>query len=274
MYYCKSLMMLFFLAFFSTINIYAAVKNPNIEKKTTKLKDKVELTIDQQQLLTLYASKKITKADLKKIKQQTLAMAQKSVPTLVQVIKSKDYSDRSRWLAIFMLGRVMGRKSADYIAHYTRHPNWMLRVAALKVLTALDQKQFISLFGQRLKDKSMVVKIQALESIQKLKLSRLGPYVWKMLFDENNYVKTAGKRKRTQVIAKAIRTLGAIEYKAAQKPLLAMTQSRRYNDLFEHVDWSLNQISKNSSPQNAPIGERRKFWAKQIKTMTTKKKEV
>ncbi len=221
----------------------------------------IKLNGEQKQLLLKYQMAK-DNSKLHELKQATLKMAQKSVPVLVTVLKSREFSDESRWLAMFMLGRTIGRKSAPYISKYTDHPNWMLRVAAYKTLVALDQKQLKNVFGKGLKDSSMLVKLEALDSIAKLKIKELAPLVWKMVYDESNYIVSAGKRKRTDVVKRAIRTLGELEYRESQRPLLKMIKNRNFDDMFEDLDYTLSKLAHTNSPRGS-IDVKRAFWQKQ-----------
>src|SRR5690606_4700649 len=86
--------------------------------------------------------KNYSNADLKKLKEDTLKAKFDAVPVLTQVMKDASFPEKNRWIATFLLGRIMGKKSANYISKFSRHPNWMMRLASLKALLSLKQVQF------------------------------------------------------------------------------------------------------------------------------------
>ena len=142
-----------------------------------------------------------TKKDIATLKKRVLNSKGKAIPSIIEVMKNKIYPDKNRWLATFLLGRTMGKKSSAFIAKFLFHPNWVLRMASLKTLLALRAKKFGSAFAKLLKDKSFIVRTQALENIKQLKLRELSPYVWQMLYDQSNYY-TSAKEKTKKGVAK------------------------------------------------------------------------
>ncbi len=212
----------------------------------------------------LIASDKITKTLLKDFKQEkkgkeifnlkkkALSFGGKSVPALIEVMKSGKYPERNRWVATFLLANIMGPKSASFLAKFAGHPNWVLRMASLKALLALKEKSLGPIYANALKDKSLIVRIQALENIGKLNLAKFAPVVWAMLYDSRNYyaAKNAGK-KRSNIIKKVITTIGDLKFKKAEGPLLTMIQKKKYNDIFEEMDYSLSKIQGKTSPEGS-----------------------
>lgn len=219
-----------------------------------------EVTNDTE-LAMLYKRKYKTKLQYQELKNKTLALTQKAVPTLIKVIKSTDYPDKNRWIAMFMLGRIMGKKSSTFVSKFSAHPNWMLRLASLKVLLALDQKQFKGIYVRLLKDKSMIVRHQALQNIKTMKLNDLAPYVWAMLYDKSNYAGSEGERKRAHIIKQAIKTVGDLGFTKSKDPMLKMIKRRKYRDIANELDYSLNKLSQKQSP-DGDLGVKIRYWTK------------
>jgi hypothetical protein len=207
----------------------------------------------------MYLRKAKSKAAIKELKAITLQWKQKAVPTLLKVMKSKNYPDENRWVATFMLGRIMGVKSADYISKFTKHPNWMLRLASLKVLLHLKQTKYQGIYARMLGDKSMIIRHQALQNIRDLKIKKLAPFVWKMLYNKSNYVGLKGNRKRSSIIKDAIKTVGELDFKNAKKPMLKMMQGKKYKDVYEELDYSLSMIVGKTSPKGN-LQAKKHFW--------------
>lgn len=216
---------------------------------------------DEDVLNILYKRKYSSKVGLKMLKDKTLALKQKAVPTLIKVMKSADYPDKNRWIATFMLGRIMGKKSGEFISKFAFHPNWMLRLASLKVLLALDQKQFKGIYVRALKDNAMIVRMQAMENIKQMDLKELAPYVWAMLYDKSNYAGQSGDRKRSHIIKQVISLVGDLEFKKAEKPMLEMIQKKKYRDIFEELDYSLNKLTGKESPKGN-MGIKKRYWTR------------
>ncbi len=196
------------------------------------------------------------------VKQKTLDLKGKAVPTLLQVVKSSDYPDKNRWAAMFLIGRIMGKKSKSFLVKYLEHPNWVLRMASLKTLLSLNAREFGSEYAALLKDSALLVRSQALENIRYFKLRDFGGSVWNMLYDSQNYYHSKSKGKiRAHIIRDVIKTLGDLDFEKVKKPLLKMAFNQSYDDVFAEIDYTLERITGKRSP-NGPIEKRRKFWKK------------
>ena len=205
------------------------------------------------------------------LKRQTLKHRQKAVPVLIKVMKESKYPDQNRWQATMLLAQVMGKRSAPFIAKFIDHPNWMMRVATLKALLGLKQENYHQVYAKALKDSSLIVRVQALDNISKMKISGLAPHVWNMMYDQSNYSGDSGKRKRTNIVKSIIRTLGDVKFQKARAPLAKLIQKPKYQDLIEDLDYSLEKITGEISP-NSNIELRRKFWSKIEQKNNTAKK--
>jgi len=210
-------------------------------------------------LEALYLKKAKKKEHLNKLKHASLKLKQKAVPTLLKVIKSNNYPEENRWVAIHMLGRIMGKKSAPYISKFSKHSNWMLKLASLKVLLHLNQKQYKGIYARLLEDKSLIVRHQALQNIKEMKLTSLAPYVWKMLYNKSNYVGLKGKRKRSSIIKDAIKTVGDLGFKKARKPMLEMFRKKKYVDVYSELDYSLSKLEGKASPAGG-MSVKKHYW--------------
>ncbi len=187
---------------------------------------------------------------------------QKAVPTLIKVMKDGDYPDQNRWQATMLLAQVMGKKSAPFIAKFAEHPNWMMRLASLKALLGLSQKEYIQVYRTALSDSSLIVRLQALDNISKLQMESLGKDVWNMLYDQSNYSGSLGARKRTSIVKSVIKTLGDIKFKPAVRPMAKLFQKSKYADISNELDYSLRKITGKNSPDK--YEEKIKFWSKLI----------
>ena len=205
--------------------------------------------------------KELSNKEVMSLKKQVLSYSGKAIPALIDVMKTGTYPDKNRWVATFLVGRIMGKKSSPFLAKFLKHPNWVLRMASLKTLLALKEKKYSSLYGKALSDNSFIVRKQALDNIRLLEAQDQAPYVWSMLYDKRNYYAPKdGSKKRTNLIKQAIRTVGELKFDKAKKPLLSMIQKDKYKDIYNAIDYSLSKITGKKSPEDHAMKMR--FWKK------------
>ncbi len=232
-----------------------------------------------QIILSRYSTEYANVEDVELLRADTLKLGGQAVPALIEVMKNGKYPDKNRWVATFLLGQIMGQKSAPFVAKFMEHPSWVMRMASLKTLLALKQDKYASLYSKALTDESLIVRSQALENIRELNLKGQAPQVWAMLYDTKNYYKPTvanndkkdkkdkkdkaetdeSIHKRSHLIKKVITTVGDLQFEKAREPLFKMIQNDRYNDIFEEIDYALNRIVDKKSPEGTKEVKRR-FW--------------
>lgn len=218
-------------------------------------------------LLQKYLVDYSDKNQMAALKAETLKHGGQSVEALIEVMKNGKYPDKNRWVATFLLGQIMGDKSAPFLAKFLRHPNWVMRMASLKTLLALKQAEYGSHYAMLLSDDSFIVRSQALENIRALKIKKSAPSVWAMLYDKKNYYQPTlnGKElktKRSNIIKSVILTVGDLQFAEAKEPLLKMIQKDKYNDIFPEMDVALSKITGKRSP-GGDLKSKRVFWQRQ-----------
>ncbi len=235
---------------FFSINISASVNTKaNQSVLTTKLERQFKYNLKGK--------------DMEKLKQQVLKLKGKSVAALINVMKNDKYPDKNRWMATFLLGRVMGKKSAPFISKFSQHPNWVMRMASLKSLLALGETQYSDIYKKSLKDNSLIVRYQALENVKKLNLQSLAPNIWAMLYDKRNYHvnEKLKSSKRAHIVKEIIATVGDLKFEKAKKPLLTMIQKEKYSDIHSEISKTLEKITGRKAPTKS-LKDKKQFWAK------------
>ncbi len=246
-----------------TLGIYSSsVFSSSAIKRPSQLPIRSEgKTLGIEKVLLSEFKKDLSNKQVGLLKKQALNYSGKAIPSLIKVMKSSAYPDKNRWVATFLVGRIMGKKSGPFISKFLKHPNWVMRMASLKTLLALKQDQYAGLYAKALKDKSFIVRKQALQNIRNLSLTKNASAVWGMLYDKRNYyLPKKGTKKRTNLIKEAIKTIGDLKFKKAIKPLLSMAQKDKYKDVFKAIDYSLSKITGKKSPAEAKM--KRRFWKK------------
>ncbi len=215
------------------------------------------------ELLQKYAKNYQNKKELEKLRSVTLNYGSDSVEALMEVMKNGKYPEKNRWIATFLLGQIVGNKASPFISKFTKHPNWVMRLASLKSLLQLKEERYIATYASLLKDESLIVRSQALENIRTLKLKKAAPEVWAMLYDKRNYSQPKkSKLKRSHIIKEVIKVVGELEFTNARAPLMAMIQKDRYNDIFPEMDEALSRITQKKS-LGKDFKEKRRFWDRQ-----------
>jgi hypothetical protein len=215
-------------------------------------------------LLQKYMINYTGKNDMAALKSETLKHGGQSVEALIEVMKNGKYPDKNRWVATFLLGQIMGEKSAPFLAKFLKHPNWVMRMASLKTMLALTQSDYGAHYAMLLSDDSFIVRAQALENIRTLKINKVAPQVWAMLYDKKNYYQPTMngkelKTKRSNIIKTVITTVGDLKFADARAPLIKMIQKDKYNDIFPEMDQSLSKITGQKSP-STDMKSKRLFW--------------
>tara|TARA_Y100001954_G_scaffold77059_1_gene84641 strand:+ start:14020 stop:14826 length:807 start_codon:yes stop_codon:yes gene_type:complete len=223
---------------------------------------------EEKELINLLLNKRKDSDNLKKIKNLSFRMSGASVPILIKAMKSNKFPDKNRWAATFILGKIMGKKSVPLLIKYLEHPNFILRLASLKTLLQLKERNLKGNLKKVLRDKSLLVRIQALENIKRLKLKKYSNDVWKMLFEKKNYHNLKNKKfVRGRIIRKVVRVLGDLNFKRALGPFLKLIQKDHYQDLFFDIDYSLQKLSGKKSPDGSEK-LKRFFWKKYMKKLS------
>jgi hypothetical protein len=104
-----------------------------------------------------------------------------------------------------------------------------------------------------------------------MNISAMAPQVWNMMYDKSNYSGDVGNRKRTSIVRSIIRTIGDVKFEKAKSPLAKLIQKPKYQDLIEDLDYSLEKITGQNSP-NSSVQARRNFWSKVDKNSVVMKK--
>jgi HEAT repeat protein len=237
-------------------------------KKIELLKDPSgkKLQLEKQDVVTLERFENMFSMDARTaglqamLKRHAFKHKQKAVPVLIKVMKDNKYPEQNRWHATMLLAQIMGKKAAPFIAKFADHPHWMMRVASLKALLGLKQDHYHAVYNKALKDPSLIVRVQALDNISQMQITKLAPDVWNMMYDKSNYTGTKGSLKRTSIVRSVIRAVGDIRFEKARAPLAKLIQKPKYQDLIEDIDYSLEKITGKTSPDSPE--QRRKFWSK------------
>jgi HEAT repeat protein len=184
----------------------------------------------------------LSKSDISNLKVLIKDDPKKNVPVLFSVMKDDKMPEQSRWLATILIGKTLGKRSIDYLAKYTVHPEVILRLASLKSLLSLEAEKKADIFEKALFDKSLLVRKQALEAVRKLKIEKAESSLLSMLVDKKNYYLKNKKLKRSPIIKDIIQTIGELRLKKSKNILISLRKKDSYQDLYPVLDFAISRM--------------------------------
>lgn len=251
----KMIMTIFLI--FTSVTVWANKAVPlNVHRPSFTVADKNPKLESLDYLLKTEWKKSI---DFATLSHKSLSFGPKAVPVLLNAMKKKNYPVKNRWIAMFSMTKLMGKKSSKVLAKFTKHPDWMMRLGALKCLLFLKEKQYAQEYAALLKDHSMIVRQQALTNIQQLEIKENAKAVNALLHDIN--AKSSSGSHIEQMTDMTIVTLAKFGHKESIKTLLEMLKQSQFKNNSATIDYSLEQLTGLKSPRgdwNAKIT----FWNK------------
>lgn len=155
--------------------------------------------------------------------------------TLLTEVKNEKSPDQKRYQALTEIAQIMGKDSTPYLKDYAENPHWFLRNAAIKSLSDLGIKDEEA-FKKALFDDSLIVRLSALEGIEKLKMSQLSSAIWQMFMKQENYSLIHGVKKRDNILKTAVIVLGRLGEEQSITRLKSMRTNSKYQDLWSSID--------------------------------------
>lgn len=197
--------------------------------------------------------------DFANLSYQSLSYGPKAVPILLNVMKKNAYPVKNRWIAMFSMTKLMGKKSAKVLSKFTNHPDWMMRLGALKCLLFLNQKQFANEYAHLLKDHSLIVRQQALTNIHQMEIKEKAHAVGLLLKD----IKSQNENGSTiaQMTDMTIMTVAKFHHKESISTLLEMLKQEQFMRNSATIDYSLEQLTGLKSPKGG-WSAKVSFWSK------------
>lgn len=122
----------------------------------------------------------------------------KAVPALIKLASDRTQKDPDRYIALMAGARLGGSSMKSAVSPFLKDQSWMIRSAAIRVLSAFynseekDSSDLSELKNQMfnsLKDPALVVRTEAVEAIDRLKLPGSGDALLNSLEDSSNYHK-------------------------------------------------------------------------------------
>ena len=143
----------------------------------------------------------------------------RAVRPLLQIASDQRAEDQNRYVALMGAARIGGYSSAPLLTPYLKDKSWMMRSGALRAISILQNQEVSASVLPLLKDRALVVRVEAVDAVEKLKPAGSVPALLATLDDPMNY---HGGRAQW-VPGKAIHVLAAMnarELLPRLKPIL------------------------------------------------------
>ncbi len=190
----------------------------------------------------------------------------KAIPDLFKIARNIKAKDTDRFIAIMAITKISGEASAPKILPLLKDKNWMVRSAALKSIELLDYKPGSHGVIQSLKDPALVIRAQAVTTLETLKPDGAVEALIAAAYDSKNY-RSGNYKKGTadwvpQRALAALRKLRPTGVSAKLLPLLNGAYDRK---LRAHALFTIETLEGKSLKKGSPFKERSLAWNKALK---------
>jgi HEAT repeat protein len=116
-----------------------------------------------------------------------------AVPSLIHIASDRSLPDPDRYIALMGSAKLGGEKVTGVLLPFLQDPSWMIRSASLKIVAAFDQSETARKFQptvfKALRDPALVVRAEAISTLEKLKTPGLEEALFESLEEPTNYHK-------------------------------------------------------------------------------------
>ncbi len=180
----------------------------------------------------------------------------KAVEPLIAIGADANNPDADRYVALMGAARLGGYSSAPLFVPFLKETSWMMRAAALRIITALENPATAQSVLPLLRDKALVVRLEAVTAVEKLRPVGTVTALVEGLGSAENY--HGGKALWVpHKILDALVSLRATEASSRLRPLL---ERQTDPDLMKRLVNSLDALAGQVSEAELPVHERVNRW--------------
>lgn len=161
-----------------------------------------------------------------------------------------------RWRATMAVGRLGGRLSLPELERAKNAEVWELRSAALLSLARFDREKALVWSRELLKDKALLVRLSAVQTIGTFQDRESIPYLWAQLESQTNFRHGKGLFIRRKIAE----TLASLEGKGSEAKFVALLGDRD-SDIHQPAVEALERITgQNVGRPEDKLTRRRALW--------------
>jgi len=179
-----------------------------------------------------------------------------AVASLLEIANDRKTEDTDRYIAVMGAAKLGGPDTAQLIAPLLNDRSWMIRSAALRTLTVLNNRKAAKAVLPLLKDPALVVRSEAVQAVEKLQPEGAVEGLISAIQTSSNY--RNGKALWVpQKILSALVTLKAKSVAPRLKPLLKHSKDP---ELQRQTIETLEALLDTKLEQGQPLANQIKAW--------------
>lgn len=184
----------------------------------------------------------------------------RAVPSLITLAQDHKKTDTARYLAIMAAAKIGGAQSAPLLITLLKDPVWMIRMASLRAMGALNNPKTKDAVLPLLKDSSLLVRLEAVDAVERLKPDGAAQALAQTLQDPANF----HHGKAQWVPNRVVRALVALDARAQVidlKPLLNFDQDPAIQ---QETVAALERLTRKKLKPEASLGVRVREWRTEL----------
>ncbi len=207
--------------------------------------------------LNAHINKKISGSSFENlIKKWSISPGVSAVPWLIKIASQSKYDDSHRYVALMGAAKLGGEVVLPSVIGFLQSPRWMLRSGALKILAFLKSEVYVKKVFPLLMDPALVVRLDALEVIHKIKPKESAEVLLQALRNKNNY----RNGKAEWVPLKALDVLVEIDSTNHAPDIVFLLDYKKDQKLQEKTIWALERLTGKVLKPGASILEKVQAW--------------
>ncbi len=185
----------------------------------------------------------------------------KAVNPLMKLARYKRLPDRDRYIALMSATKIGGKAMAPRIVRFLKDKSWLMRSGSLRALRVLKDRKYGKATLPLLKDKSLIVRNEAVKTIGRLRPKGTVRALIRTLHDPKNY----HKGKAQWVPQKALQILVKLKPKAKTAKYLRPLLFKEKDKVFlKQIVRAIEKISKMTFPEKMNLNEKIIFWKEKL----------
>ena len=181
----------------------------------------------------------------------------KAVSPLLELAAMRSIRDSERYTALMGAAKLGGHASAPLIQPFLKDSSWMLRAGALRALSALRNPQTAASALPLLQDPALVVRLEAVEAVEKLHPAGAPEALVRAIENRDNY----HGNKAQWIPQRALKALAGLKARETTPRLLPLLDRREDPELRRQAILTLGALNGRSVSRSLPLDEQ----ARQLK---------
>jgi HEAT repeat protein len=183
-----------------------------------------------------------------------------AVEPLISIVSDLKNSDPDRYVALIGVANLGGKSQAPRIAGFLRDKSWMIRSGSLRILGAFQDPTTAQSVLPLMRDPALVVRLEAVQTVEKLRPAGAEELLVAALHDEKNY--HAGKAQ--WVPQRALSALVSMKARDSAPKLLRLLGRATDPDLQRRTVQALEALTGKRLKNGKPLPEQVASWKAEL----------